>query len=95
VKVNNETAEAIAQNSLCNLEYIHALLKVSEICWPLKESIVKYFYDAWLIIGKRNLYKDNENLSYLWKIIESLVNDIEYNHQTEDAIMRRYKFPNK
>lgn len=73
----NEIAEAKAQTSVCDLESVYELLVVSETFIPLKTTIVEFFYHAWIVIGKRDLYEDSDYTDFLWKITELLVDDIE------------------
>ena len=48
----------------------------------MKAALTNIFYHAWLVTNKRDLFDDPKNLEFLWRIVELLVNDLEYKNTT-------------
>lgn len=80
------------QTQILELSYLYKALVLSEVCWPLKAALTNVFFHAWLVTHKRDHYDDPESNNILWKIIEILVNDLEYKNSTGESEDKSIKY---
>jgi hypothetical protein len=74
----NSITEGKCHQNVLNLRNLHNLVKVSEICWPFKESLVNYLIQSFLNTAKDDLFDEKENFNAMWDIIKLLIDEIQY-----------------
>ena len=74
----NELTESKVQGSFLDIQNVCNLLKIVETCWPLKEVVLGYLFEAFLSTEWYDSFIDKEDIKLMQNMMEIILNDIEY-----------------